>query len=145
MQGTGTAPQGLEVPWLSRDVGSGRKHLERALGGHDLPTLGVLLHISQFQPVGFCWLCSVPALPAVRLPQYFPWPELLAVSDCGIKVSFAIFYIPARCWVLAEGRLSACSPDVSGATRCCCSCGSVLHRAAGSRRQGLADIASPPD
>lgn len=71
-------------------------------------TLGALVDISQFQPFGFCWgwLCSVRTLPAMLLPQYFPWPELLAVSDCGIKVSFAIFYIPVRCRVLAAAQRS---------------------------------------
>lgn len=37
----------------------------------------------------------------MHLSQYFPWLELL-LSDCGIKVSFAVFCIPVRCRVLVR-------------------------------------------
>lgn len=89
-------------------------------------------------------MCSVQALPSMRLPQYFPWPELL-LSDCGIKVSFAIFYIPEWCQVLAEGRLSVClcallglrAPGcLRGHARRCRPCRLLLHGGDGERRAG---------
>lgn len=71
----------------------------------------------------------------MRLSQYFPWPELL-LSDCGIKVSFAIFYIPEWCQVLAEGRLRVClcaslglqAPEyLGGHAHHCCPCKLLLN------------------